>query len=105
MDRAKKKKFLEGLDNFGFAPGRKIVLDDDLVISGGAGSYFIYKKHVYPSFPQYNRYLGNIRYNIQVVPVGFRLSDNGVIARVRHYMLIGKIKDKWMFMGIEGQGF
>ena len=105
MSRARRKQYLQGLDNFGFAPGRKIVLDDDLVISGAAGGYYIYKKHAYPSFPQYNRYLGNIKYNITVIPVGFRLSDKGVLARVRHYMLLGKIKDKWMLLGIEGQGF
>ena len=105
MTWAQKKRYLEGLDNFGFVPKRKIVLDDDLIISGGAGRYFIYKKHAYPSFPQYNRYLGNIRYNIRVIPVGFRLSDDGSIARVRHYLLLGMIKDKWMILGIEGQGF
>jgi hypothetical protein len=100
MNGTKRKKYLEGLDNFGFALGRKIVLDDDFVISGGANRYYIYKKHAYPAFPQYNRFLGNIRYNIEVIPVGFRLSDNSVIARVRHYMLLGKIKDKWMILGI-----
>lgn len=105
MNGAKKKKYLEGLDDFGFARGRKIVLDDDLVINGGANRYYIYKKHAYPAFPQYNRFLGNIRYNIEVIPVGFRLSDNSVVARVRHYILLGKIKDKWMLLGIEGQSF